>query len=169
MKVNKKLLLILAVLLSAAMAKAQQEVVVLGLHYEDGLITVKDKTVQLGYYPDRNVQPELGHRLEVVSFDGEKLYSFRFKLPIDVFTDYSEGDELKGGLIRLNETDFALVIPYFEDAKEVRFYNERNYPVSTVTLAEEQMAPKEAVLFGYAVIGLIIAGLLVSLRIRKRR
>ncbi len=158
---NKIFFVMLALMVSAAAA----EVVVIDLHYEDGYITLNDKTVKLGYYPDRKIQPENGYRLEVVSFSGESLYSFRFKIPLEIFTDYTEGDELKGNVIRLNATDFSLIIPDYADAKEIRFYNERNYKVAEINVHEEKLAPKGSYLWIIAAAVAAVAALFI---IKKR-
>jgi hypothetical protein len=161
---NKTILLVLILLFSVeALA---QEVMVLDLHYDDGFITMKDKTILLGYYPDRNFQPSIGYRLEVVSFDDTNLYSFRFKLPLDEFLDYNT-DKLQGGVIRVNETDFSLIVPYFDDAKEINFYNERNYKVAEVNLVDERFAPKGVVFLVYVIVILLIIGLILLIKKRK--
>ena len=84
----------------------ETDVLVINFHYDNGIITLNDKTIMLGYYPDRNFQPEFGHRLEILSETNAKLYSFRFRLPIEEFTDYTIDGATNGSVIRLNETDF---------------------------------------------------------------
>ena len=166
-KVNKKIILLILMLLLVSVVKAQEsKVVVLNFHYKDGFITFKEKTTKLGYHPDRNFQPE-GYGAEVVSATGEKLYSFRFKLPLDVFIDYADGLELKGGVIKLNETDFSLIVPYFEEAQEINFYNERDYKVATLDISRERFAPRKGLFFVFIVAGLIIVGLIYII-IKKR-
>ena len=42
----------------------------------------------------------------------------------------------------LNETDFALIFPYYDNAKSIIIYNERDYKIATIPLIEEQFTQK---------------------------
>ncbi|MFH1641669.1 MAG: hypothetical protein ABIC04_02105 [Nanoarchaeota archaeon] len=161
---NKAILLLFVIL--AGFVSAEQ-IVVLNFHYDDGIITFKDRDVRLGYYPDRNYQPENGLRADLVTASGESLYSFRFKIPLTEFTDYESGSELKGVVIQLTETDFSLIIPYFEDAAELNFYNERNYKITTVDISKERLSPAKVLVPMFVVVGLILC-ILVYMFIRRR-
>jgi len=123
----------------------ETDVLVINFHYDNGIITLNDKTIMLGYYPDRNFQPEFGHRLEILSETNAKLYSF----------------------IRLNETDFSLIVPYFDNAKEINIYNERNYKVAAFIIKEEQFAPQNAAPW-YVVIAFILV-IIIYFLIKKKK
>jgi len=94
------------------------DVVLIGLHYEDGKLTVSDKKTLIGYYPDRKIN-EGNYYLAIDSLDGEIIYSFRFDVPNKIYTDSSEGG---GGVIILDKVDFGLLVPYFSEAKEINVY-----------------------------------------------
>lgn len=94
------------------------DVILVSLHYENGEISLNERYNLVGHYPDRKIQ-EGDHYLSVVSGKGEKLYSFRFNVPNKIYTDSSS----KGGnVIELDEVDFGLLVPYFEEAKDIKIY-----------------------------------------------
>jgi hypothetical protein len=145
---NRKILIILLLLIlpkivSAAPARVQ----VLNLEYEKDKLSVIDQVVKLGYYPDRKVQPDNGFRATIFSEDEAILYDFKFKIPNKIFVDVTDSvkDELSGGIIELNKTQFALIVPYFSNAKEIRFYNEKNNQILSIDLSEEKLASKKRV------------------------
>ncbi|HLC96211.1 MAG TPA: hypothetical protein VJH97_02725 [Candidatus Nanoarchaeia archaeon] len=161
---DKRIWLLLLVMIPMVSA---EQVLVVHLRYDDGFISVVDKTTTLGYYPDRLYQPDSGYRLEIVSVDDNNLYSFRFNLPVDVFYDAEVLGVLEGGIIRLNETDFSLIVPYFDDAKEINFYNERNYLVASANLVEDKLSPQT--IFPTVSISIIILLALILLIISRRK
>ncbi len=150
----KKLTFLLIALMLIGVVSAEK-VSVVNFNYDNGVITVKDRTVKLGHYPDKNYQPEEGYRVEVVDVSGGKLYSMRFKIPLKVFTDVSEGDGIEGSLIILNETDFSLIVPYFEEAKDIVFYNPRNYRVATLDISNEKFSPRDYSFIFY-ILGILV-------------
>lgn len=115
------LLMVLSVVLAV-----ENKVFIVDLNYKDGVITIDDIMTKAGYYPDRKLQPEGGYTLELMSEEGS-LYSFNFQVPLKIYTDVIEDDgEISGGVVVLSETNFALVLPYFDDAKEIRIYDTNN-------------------------------------------
>ena len=120
---NKALLFIMLVVFGSLAFAAGDKVYILDLKYDKGSITLVNQTIQYGFYPDRIIQPEEGYKCEVIAKDGSLLYSFSFDAPLKENVDVSvpEKEELTGGLIVYDKQNFALVIPYFDDAKEIRF------------------------------------------------
>jgi len=141
-------------------------VYILNLHYEGGSITLIDKKVDYGISPDRLIQPEFGFRAELVDFNDDKLESFRFAAPNEMFVDYSSEGELHGGIIILDKTDFALVVPYYEELKEIKFYNKENMIISSVIVEDEKLAPSSA--YGYLAGVLVLVGIIVWMWKRKK-
>ena len=140
------LLLIFIFLMPVVSAELESsKVFVVNFNYDNGLVTYKDKVIKSGYFPDRKIQPEEGYRAEVISIDNIPLYSFRFNIPLKLNVDVSNPvtKNLSGGIVMLNETDFALIFPYYDEAKSIVVYNPREYQVLTVPLIEEQFFMEE--------------------------
>ena len=141
------LILILAVLMPMAFADVGcGKAYVVNFEYDNGIIGYKDKVLKCGYAPDRVIQPEEGYTAEIISVDDKPLYSFKFQIPLKVNVDLSDPllKRLSGGIIVLNETDFALIFPYYDEAKSIEIYNPRMYAVLTVPLTEEKFVQKSS-------------------------
>ncbi len=111
---------LLFLLLVCSFFVVASDVVLVSLHYEDGKLSLNNKYNLFGYYPDRKIQ-EGEYYLAVVSSKNAKIYSFRFDVPNRIYVDSSS----KGGdVIVLNKVDFGLLVPYFEEAKEIVIYKE---------------------------------------------
>jgi len=162
-----KIILLIVLLMLISIVSAEQ-VAVVNFNYDNGVITVKDRSVKLGYYPDKNYQPDEGYRVEVVDINGDKLYSLRFKIPLEVFTDISEGDGIDGGLIVLNETDFSVIVPYYEEAQEIIFYNPRNYRVASLDISDEKFAPRDYSIVFYILGGIVLVGIIIFIKKKKK-
>src|SRR3989338_3785029 len=117
---NKAFLIILLALAPLAAAEGQK-VLVLDLFYSQGNITVTNTTVMYGFSPDQRYQPEYGYLLEIWS--DERLYDFVFKQPNLEYREGTEDGQLRGGLIIHDEVRFALVVPYYENMKEILLYS----------------------------------------------
>ncbi len=153
---KKVLFVLIFVLLLSVVLAVEDKVYVVDLHYKDGKITVNDIMVKTGYYPDRKLQPEKGYTLDLVS-DKEVLYSFKFEVPLKIYTDVIEDEEVRGGIIILNESNFALVLPYFEEAKDIRIYDTRNKEVASASVVPalgERTALKW--IFGFIIIFIVL-------------
>lgn len=169
-----KYLLFLILLLAIPMALAEVEcskVFVVNFEYDDGVITPKEKALKCGYAPDRIIQPEDGYIAEIISMDDKPLYSFRFKIPLKANVDMSDPllNGLSGGMIILSKTDFALIFPYYDQAKNIVIYNPRKYKAANVPLIEEQFMQKRSTWWILLLIlALIIAAYAVYRYYKKR-
>ncbi|ODS41335.1 MAG: hypothetical protein A7315_06610 [Candidatus Altiarchaeales archaeon WOR_SM1_79] len=110
----------------------ESKIIMLELNYKDGAIYLTDKYKKNGFAPDRRIQPD-GENIYsaiVYSKSDRTLYTFTFDVPNFLNYDEPDGENLTGGVIELNETDFTLIIPYFENAAWVYVY----YPNDTLAL-----------------------------------
>lgn len=164
---NKPLHLICLILIgivALGVDAAQQKVIIFQLDYDNGNITYLNNTVKYGFYPDRRYQSEYGYKAEMLSDKSEVLYSFKFDIPNKIFVDgTNERGELSGGKIVMNETKFALTVPYFERAKEMRIYSPDNRLITNIPL---KMKSSLAL---YSIIFLIIAGLMIGFFIFRKK
>ena len=146
------------------------KVFVVKFNYDGGLVAYRDRVIKCGYAPDRVIQPEEGYRAEMISKDGEVLYSFRFEVPLKVNFDLSDPivKSLSGGMLILNETDFALIFPYYDEAKSIVIYNPRDYEVLSIPLVEEQFIQKRSSLwFLLLVVLLLVSGYMIYRHYKK--
>jgi len=166
----KKILFLLIILLLIGVVVAESnKVLIINVHYEDEKLRITDRLVKPGNYPDRNVQPEYGHTLEILSEAGAVLYNIKFNVPNKLFVDnVNPGGSLSGGLTILSETDFAMILPHFDDAEQVVIYNEDGFEIASVYL-KERFGP---VAKGFGWFGLILLilglGFLAFLYIQRR-
>ncbi len=136
---------------------AQNEVFIVDLNYEDGELTVKEVMTKTGYYPDRKIHKGEDYTLDLVSED-EVLYSFKFEVPLRIQTDViNEDGEIEGGVIVLDKSNFALVLPYYDKAKEIKIYDNKNKEVvskSVVPALGERTTLKYV--FGFIIIFIVL-------------
>ncbi|MCK4521354.1 MAG: hypothetical protein KAU20_02185 [Nanoarchaeota archaeon] len=148
-----------------------EQVYIVNFNYDNGLIMIKDKIVKQGYYPDRKLQPEEGYKCSIMDHNKNELYSFIFDLPIKIYTDGFDNltDKVTGGVIRLNQTDFAFIIPYFEEAGMIKCYNTGGYEIVSEEMNRVMMGPekKDVILFLY--LFLAIVGLMIVIYISRKR
>lgn len=154
--------LLLIVLLSFIVAAVDNSVIVVKVHYEYDKLNIVDSTIKAGNFPDRKVQPEDGYKLEIISDTNSVLYSIKFLVPNKRFVDSGNADgTITGGVVVLSETDFALILPFFDDAQEIRISS----PVNNVI--KESYSIKTNEMFGPTVgriglIALIVGAFLIA-------
>ncbi|UCE28761.1 MAG: right-handed parallel beta-helix repeat-containing protein [Candidatus Bathyarchaeota archaeon] len=112
----------------------EDKILMLELNYDMGSLSLLDVYKKSGFAPDRRIQPESGHTAQIVSKSEKILYEFTFGVPNVWQYDYADGDVLAGGSVELDETDFTLVIPYFESAAWINLYYPDGSPALSVHL-----------------------------------
>ena len=143
-KMKKVILVMLLMVLPIVIALESTKVYIIDLSYKDGKLVINDKIVKYGYAPDYKLQPLEGYRAEIVSVDESILYFFKFEIPLKEYVDVSDNESvIAGGLIKLSETDFALILPYYDNAKEIVFYDEANNKAASVDVKEEKKEEKK--------------------------
>lgn len=163
---DKMKLLFIALLLLVPFVAGEVEcskVLVAKFNYDDGRLTYRDKVVKCGYAPDYILQPEDGLKAELVSTDGKVISSFRFRIPLDYYFDLSDPllKTMSGGIQRLNQTDFALIFPYKDDARAIVLYNSRNFVLLDVPLVEERFIQKKSSWWLLLIVLLVIISLII--------
>ena len=118
----------------------------LTLDYDNGVITTEDLELIEGSAPDRNIQPENGYTANVISFDDEILYSFKFAfattisyaLPREWFDE--NGTQIyfpnETEQTALDQTTEVLIIPYYETAKSIEIYDPDDIRILLVDVSE---------------------------------
>ncbi len=139
-KMKKTILIMLLMILPIVFALESTKVYIVDLSYRDGELIINDKIIKYGYAPDRKLQPLEGYKAEIISLGHDVLYSFKFEIPLKEYVDVSDNvtQQISGGLIKLSENDFALILPYYDNAKEIVFYDEDNEEIASVHVEEEE-------------------------------
>lgn len=170
-KMKKIILIILLMILPIAIALESSKVYIIDLSYKDGRLVINDKIIKYGYAPDRTLQPLEGYRAEIISFNNDILYTFKFEIPLKEYVDIGDNitNEISGGLIKLSETDFALILPYYNNAKEIVFYDEENNKAVSVDVIEKKQEEVKKQNYLLWLIGFIILLVLIFLLVRRRK
>lgn len=170
----KQLFLLIMLLLAIPLMPAAPQagkVLIVDLHYDNGFITFKDKIIKCGYSPDYVLQPDEGYLAELRSIEGETLASFTFDIPLTVSVDIGDPlfKTLSGGQFKLNETDFVLMFPHFDNAKEVIVYNAGKEKVLGINLINEQLFRRKSSYWWVVVLLLLISGYMVNRHGKRAR
>jgi len=153
-------LALVILLVPVVMAEVEcSKVFVAKFNYDNGFVTYKERVIKCGYSPDRRDQPKEGYSAQVMSTDNKVLHSFRFEIPLKMFFDVSDPlvKSISGGMMVLNKTDFALIFPYYDEARVIVVYNSRGYEVVRIPLVEEQFIEKRSVLWFLLLVVLLFA------------
>lgn len=160
-----KLTLLLIIILLASNVYAQK-ITVIKLHYDNGDINLLNKTVKFGYYPDRRYQPDSGYRLQLVSKQNEILDDFYFKPPNVLFIDGTVNGELSGGMIILNDEEFALTLPYYGTEKTIKIYSPEEELINEFDI-EEDTSQLRYFYVGFITVAVILALFMIFRKHKK--
>ncbi len=144
------------------------KVLIVDFNYNQGIIDYKDKIIKCGYSPDSIIQPEEGYTAQLISIDNELLYSSKFEIPLKLNVDLSNAatKSLSGGIVILNETEFALIFPYCDKARSIVLLNPKKYEILTIPLIEYQLIQKRSF---WWILGLILILFAFIYRVYRRR
>lgn len=159
----------LIILLANTALASSGSVYLLDLHYDNGQIILNKIEVINGFSPDNKLQSG-SYKLEVISVDKQSLYSFNFKAP-RIYADRSEKltGEIDGAVIDLNQADFTLIAPFFNDGKDIKIYKDNNEVFSTdISQFNIQQSPKKKYTWFYVALVVILI-ILVLIRIRTNK
>ena len=164
----RKLIYIMMFLILISSVYADK-VSIFNFNYNNGEIILKEQLIKECYYPDRNIQVNEGHSCRLVDRNNNNLYSFRFELPMKLYTDVIDDNKVVGDIIILNETDFSFITPYIPDSSNIVCSNPRGYEIlneQTIHIILSQDKSNNKLLF-YG-LGLVLL-LVVILILRKRK
>jgi len=111
----------------------------LKFNYNKGVVTLKNISIDDGFVPDRNIQPAVGYEMGLLSKSGEALQSFVFDPPKQMFYDYVDNGEVKGGVIERDNFDFVEIAPYSTDTSSINVLSQNKEVLSAdfSTLAKQ--------------------------------
>lgn len=112
----------------------------LNLSYNNGQLSAKGTTVENFRAPDYRVQPQDGWICDIVSSDGQPIYSFRFSIPVITCRDQpGAAGDLEGGCQEVAEKDFILSVPYYSNGAKIVVYSPEGnevFSIDTVKFAD---------------------------------
>ncbi|MBR9700078.1 hypothetical protein GOV09_06480 [Candidatus Woesearchaeota archaeon] len=166
--IRQAVYLMMAVVLLGGALAATQEVVVFKLHYDHGEVKVLNFTKKYGFTPDRRIQPDPGYMLRVLSDEGV-IHEFRFKVPNELIAEGTdETGELKGGKIVLEDMNFALSIPHFDEMTSIEIYSENDEVVGTYLFPSDDITTIKSSLIGFIIIVTIVSIGFIFWRYKRR-
>lgn len=160
-------IIVFLILISSVYAN---KISIFNFNYNNGEIILKEQLIKEGYYPDRNIQVKEGYSCRLVDKNNNNLYSFRFELPMKLYTDIIGDNIVVGYVIILNETDFSFIAPYFPESSNIVCSNPRGYEILNEQTTHITLSYKKynKWLWFYGGIGLVLL-LVFILILRKRK
>ena len=144
---------------------------ILGFNYEQiegkPSMVITSDTTKLGYYPDYYFQPEKGYNLQIQDELSQELFSLKFKSPDLIFYDEFKDTNITGGLVLINQTDFALTLPTFQNEDKIVILDEDNSEVLSYVLPKEKQEQTTNYLQYWKWVFLICALTIIFLLARK--
>ncbi|MDI6840665.1 MAG: hypothetical protein QMD71_07455 [bacterium] len=107
---------------NASLLQGKAEVMTLTLHYSDGSITEKGIRIAPGFIrQNSNWETESrGYTTKIYGPAGNVLHYVSIGDPSVIFYDYLlEEEELRGGTVKLNETDFVVRLPVLPNMAKI--------------------------------------------------
>jgi hypothetical protein len=145
-----------------------EKISIFSFNYDNGEITLKQQITKDGFYPDRLVQPEKSYSCELIDKNIQRLYYFKFDLPINIYTDTIENNQTIGNIIILNQTDFSFILPYKQKATNIICYNQRGYEIINENIEKITLSPKKSNNWILIYIILATLGLIIIIYKSKR-
>ena len=103
-----------------------REIIFLYLHYDRGDITLQEAELRRGYLPGYKLQPSTGYRAELIDNEDQRLFAVTFEPPLLIMSPPPlPGDRGEEAFLTLQETDFALILPYSRLASRVDIVDPR--------------------------------------------
>ena len=124
---SHKILFLIFLLAFISFASAIQEPLIyykLNLDYSYGNITINSTQIE---FSNKQLENNFGfYTASVLDFNGSVLNITLFDVPNQIIYDTVDenGTINGGGQLELNKTNFDIFIPYYENAKEIKIYNE---------------------------------------------
>jgi hypothetical protein len=118
-----------------SLAQDANKIYIVELNYNRGTITLIDVFIKDGYLPDIVVQPETGYECRLISFTNETLYGFKFEIPTEVSPPPPLENESYEAAVSLENVNFTLILPYFENGNVINIYDPDGIKVFSVDVS----------------------------------
>ncbi len=106
----------------------------LNMNYENNKLDIKSINIEISQDNLNNVGDNL---LEIVDFNGNLIENNNFFIPKKIAYDYGDKDGKisNGKIVELENVSFELYVPYHENAREIRFYDENKTSIGRVDVS----------------------------------
>ncbi|MEM4662536.1 MAG: hypothetical protein QXM75_00770 [Candidatus Diapherotrites archaeon] len=134
---NKIVLIFLISLFVSAFAI--QKVYLITIHYKKGSLYLKNITEDLGYAQKSEEKSDISYKAVIVDNQGKQLYTHYFYIHTSVMVPpVAPGDteDFAPGYVKLEEFDFSLVLPRFENASRIDIYNPKDILMLSIALTK---------------------------------
>ena len=124
---SHKILFLIFLLAFISFATAIQEPLIyykLNLDYNYGNITINSTQIE---FSNKQLENNFGfYTASVADFNGDMINLTLFDVPNQIIYDTVDenGTINGGGFLELNKTNFDIYVPYYENAKEIKIYDE---------------------------------------------
>ncbi|MBI2128814.1 hypothetical protein HYU07_01110 [Candidatus Woesearchaeota archaeon] len=107
-------------------ASASDRYYELKLHYDKGKLSLNGVSVRPGGFSA--IEPGIGYKAELLSFEGKPLSVIRFEIPLEIVSDEVDlnTSEIISGTITREIVDFIVRMKYATNGKVVNIYNPKN-------------------------------------------
>ena len=104
----------------------------LNLHYDNGTLSLNGVSVRPGIF--NAIEPGIGYRAELLSFEGKPLSAIRFEIPLEIVADEVDlnSGKITGGTIKREIVDFIVRMKYATNGKTINIYNPENEKVLSI-------------------------------------
>ncbi|MFC1697459.1 hypothetical protein ACFL1H_03950 [Nanoarchaeota archaeon] len=153
-KINKISILFLLVIM-LPLTYAIQNYYEIDLYYDNGNISMKNIQITPFVMEQMYGDQSGGYHAQVVNFNYEIIDITFFDIPLVLFWDSwnENGDKSAGGIIKLNQTDFKIYIPYYENANLILLYNydiEEIFRIDVTTVSKNKSVEQPTGVIGEA-------------------
>lgn len=143
---RKSIMFIMLFILTNLVNASTQNIFNLNLEYNNGEISLE--SIQIEPSRDRINNIPGGYVAEILDFDKNRLNVTFFDIPLKLIYDKFDektGEAVNGGNIELDQTEFNLKLPYYENAKEIIIYDMNlNKKLAIDVSSYAKTIPKEA-------------------------
>lgn len=147
---------------------ADGQVLIVSFHYDEAGLSVQEQLIKYGYAPGIR---EGIFTAELIGADSSVIASIPFDIPLNEFTDIADNatGELSGGIIRHNQTDFALVLPYEHEAKEIAMKGPLGKDILRARINPSKPQPKAGGIIVFAALGFMVGIAAAAMLLRKKK
>lgn len=107
----------LIIIVFAQVNEEKREYILLELKYDNGSISLINKSLETGNYPEYNHYLNRSYDLRLLSLKGEIIYENSLN-PTLIYSDAFE-EFTEGGIVEIKETNFFVVVPSIKEGEKV--------------------------------------------------
>ncbi|MCX6802659.1 MAG: hypothetical protein NT067_06135 [Candidatus Diapherotrites archaeon] len=142
MKKTLFLLFCLLLFCSAFVGAAQQKVYVCKVHYNRGELSLTSAYTDTAYPQKSEEKSDITYKAQIADFSEKELYTYYFYVPKYLMGSEPLDENGPIPIIELAETDFALILPFFENGKSINVYDQNTVLLLSIDVSKFAVLPK---------------------------